>query len=215
MYIIPVEAYETQWEMNGNDTVTQRVDAIYQKTVALPYPPPISGLPVLPVEEVGGRQDFAVQVGRASSTETSASKNGFRFVGRFAQDMNPVTSDGLPLQYIYQGFTNDSKYLVSFFWVVNSDKLPTNAEVSDSFNNAISTEGGYEAFIQAQAELINSFSTSDWTPDLAELDNLVGSLTITSMPESGIQNQVWQLTGQNNDARIRHPESGVAAYRTD
>ncbi|MFN2189928.1 MAG: META domain-containing protein [Candidatus Promineifilaceae bacterium] len=198
MYIIPIEAYEAQWEMNGNDSVTQLVDDIYQLTVALPYPPPHAGLPVLPVEEVRGVQDLAVQVGRASSTESSASKNGFRFVGRFAQDMNPVTSDGLPLQYIYQGFTNDSKYAVSLFWVVNSDLLPTNADIDDSFNNAISTEGGYQTFLDAQAEVINSFSASDWTPDLAKLDNLVGSLVISGMPESGIQGQVWQLTGQTS-----------------
>jgi len=208
MYIIPVEAYETQWEMNGNDTVTKLVDEIYQQTVLLPYPPAIAGMPVLPMEEIGGRNDLAVQVGRASSTETSASKNGFRFVGRYAQDMNPVTSDGLPLRYIYQGFTNDSKYLVAFFYVVNSDKLPTNADVSDAFNEAVNTEGGYEAFMQAQAEFLNSLATSDWTPDLAELDNLVGSLTITTMPESGIQGQVWQLTGQNNTPGGEVTEAG-------
>ncbi|MGB3715691.1 MAG: META domain-containing protein [Candidatus Promineifilaceae bacterium] len=208
MYIIPVEAYELQWERNGNETVTNLVDAIYQETVLLPYPPQTSGMPVLPVEEVGGRNDLAVQVGRASSTETSASKNGFRFVGRFAQDMNPVTSDGLPLRYIYQGFTNDSKYLVAFFYQVATDVLPTNAEVSDSYNEAINTEGGYEAFIQAQAELLNSLSTSDWDPDLALLDELVGSLTITSMPESGIQGQVWQLTAQNNTPGGEPTEAG-------
>jgi heat shock protein HslJ len=199
MYIIPVEAYETHWEHNGNETVSQRVDEIYVQTITLPYPPQIAGMPVLPMEEVFGRNDLAVQVGRAGVSETSAGKNGFRFVGRFAQDMNPVTSDGLPLRYIYQGFTNDSRYLVAFFYPVNTPLLPTNEEVADSFNTAINTEGGYEAFIQAQAEELNSLATSDWVPDLADLDALVASLTITGMPESGIQGQVWQLTGQNNE----------------
>ena len=228
MYIIPIEAYETQWEMNGSDTITRLVDEIYKQTVTLPYPPAISGMPVLPVEEVFGVQDFAVQVGRASSTETSASKNGFRFVGRFAQDMNPVTSDGLPLRYIYQGFTNDSRYLVAFFYGVTSETLPTNAEAADAYNQAISTEGGYEAFIQAQAELLNSLPTSDWNPDLVSLDALVGSLIIESMPESGIQDQVWQLSGQNNapgeeptaaggttDYTVVYSRDGMMVFRAD
>ncbi len=228
MYIIPVEAYVTQWELNGNETVTQRVDEIYVQTITLPYPPQIAGMPVLPTEEVGGRNDLAVQVGRTGATETSASKNGFRFVGRFAQDMNPVTSDGLPLRYIYQGFTNDSRYLVAFFYPVNTPLLPTNEEVADSFNTAINTEGGYEAFIQAQAEVLNSLATSDWVPDLAELDALVASLTINGMPESGIQGQVWKLAGQNNepggevtaaggttDYTVVYGRQGIMAFKAD
>lgn len=56
---------------------------------------------------------LAVQVSAVPTNEASASKNGYRFVGRFMQDANPVTNQGL--QYIYQGFTNDGEYLVSFF----------------------------------------------------------------------------------------------------
>jgi hypothetical protein len=71
------------------------------------------GWPALPPEEISGVNDLAVQAGRAVSDESSAARRGFRFVGRWAQDANPVTNQSL--KYAYQGFTNDGKYLVTFF----------------------------------------------------------------------------------------------------
>ncbi|MCP4359911.1 MAG: META domain-containing protein, partial [Chloroflexi bacterium] len=141
------------------------------------------------------------------------------------QDMNPVTSDGLPLQYIYQGFTNDGEYLVAFFYQVNSSSLPTNAEVSEPFNTAVSN-GQYDAFIAQQAAALDALDLSDWEPVLTSLDDLVGSLTIIGIPESGIQNQLWQLTGHSNGESIEpltntdnytvvYLPNGVMKYQTD
>jgi heat shock protein HslJ len=212
MYIIPVEAYSQQWEQNDNDSVGRMIDEIFQFTIELPDPPSTSGVPVLPFEEISGVQDFATQLDWASRTPSSASKNGYRFVGRFAQDMNPVTSDGLPLQYMYQGFTNDSRFLVTYFQEVTSDALPTNAEVADEFNQASSQPGGYEGFLQVQSYQLNELESSDWQPDLTLSDDLIGSLTIANMPASGIQDRVWMLTTQTTADGTAQEVGGTTDY---
>ncbi|NKQ36434.1 MAG: META domain-containing protein [Chloroflexi bacterium] len=216
MYIIPVAAYEAMWQANGNDSVTTTMAGIYQTTTVLTSPPPTTNMPVLPVEEVGGKNDVALYVSRATSDENSASKSGYRFVGRFAQDANPITSDGLPLQYIYQGFTNDGQYLVSFFYPVTSSALPTNADVNDAFNEAVSA-GKTEEFLAQQIEEINSLSPSDWEPDLATLDALVGSLQIEGMVSSGPIGPEWQwVRSERTDSfAVENPELYTLTYDAD
>lgn len=197
MYVIPAAAYAEQWNLNGNTTVVDRMKAIYQDVVALPYPGPTSGMPVLPMEMVMGRNDMATQVGRVGVTDASASKNGYRFVGRFAQDANPVTSDGLPLQYIYQGFTNDGQYLVAFFYPVTSSSLPSNADVAEDFQQAVDQPDGAQAYIESQAVQLDALAAADWQPDLAALDALVASLEIVGMPGNGVEGQAWVLSGES------------------
>ena len=122
MYLIPIDAYRQLWDSNGNPAVSAEIAKIYSRTVAIPSPIPTSGWPALPPEEVVGYNDLAVQVGRAASDDLSASKSGFRLVGRWMQDANPVTNQGL--RYVYQGFTNDGQYLVTFFYPVTTKQLP-------------------------------------------------------------------------------------------
>ena len=80
------------------------------------------------------------------------------------------------LWYTYQGFTNDGRNLVSFFYPVTTARLPKQADMSaaemDKFNS------DPQAYIKAQAEMLNALSPADWQPDLTQLDKLVGSLQI-------------------------------------
>ena len=126
MYIIPVNAYRAEWDAAGNPSVSKTIDSIEQYAYALPNPAPTSGMPVLPSEQVAGYNDLAVQVGRAVPYSelnlTSSAQTGYRFVGRWMQDANPVTNQGL--RYVYQGFTNDGQYLVSFWYPVSTDAVP-------------------------------------------------------------------------------------------
>ena len=126
MYIIPVNTYRKLWNEAGNDAVTRTIQEIQELNFVLVSPAPTSGYPALPYEESGaGVNDLAVQVGRAVSqaelNTTSATQDGYRFVGRWAQDANPVTNQGL--RYVYQGFTNDGVYLVSFWWPESTPAL--------------------------------------------------------------------------------------------
>ena len=192
MYIIPVIAYEQLWDSAGNPSVTNTITKVYSWTVALQSPPPTSGLPALPPEKISGVNDLAVQIGRAASDAASASKSGYRFVGRWAQDANPVTAE-TRLWYTYQGFTNDGRNLVSFFYPVTTSKLSKQADMSaaemDKFNS------DPQAYIKAQAEMLNALSPSDWQPDLTQLDKLVGSLQMKGMAPTGLQNATWQWLG--------------------
>jgi hypothetical protein len=134
-----------------------------------PSPVPPFGMPVLPFEEVDGVNDLAVQgeyldLGAAS---------GVRFVGRFAQDANPVTNEGL--RYIFQGFSHDGDYLISFFYPITTDALAspedvTAAEQEDAVSNL-------EWYLSGKVEVLNLLEDEEWGPDLSLLDAVLRSLT--------------------------------------
>ncbi|MDX1413682.1 MAG: META domain-containing protein [Candidatus Promineifilaceae bacterium] len=195
IFIIPVKSYEAMYAANENESVAQAMEDIADLTYALPDPAPVRGYPVLPTapySPAAGSNDLAVQVGRAMADEMSASKNGFRYVGRWAQSANPVSNQGLT--YVYQGFTNDGAYLVSFFYPVNSNLLPATAsdvsqEDLDQYNS------DFEAYRDAKAAELNATGTADWDPDLATLDAVIGSLQIEGMAASGLQERQWQWAG--------------------
>jgi heat shock protein HslJ len=212
MYIIPVESYEAMYEANGNESITNSMNKIAGLTYALPEPAPTTGYPGLPhapYTPIIGYNDLAVQLGRASADELSASKNGFRFVGRWAQDANPVTNQNL--FYNYQGFTNDGQYLVSFFYPVTTDQLPDDPsgvaqEDMDTFNSDPQTHIG------DVAKQLNQLAPSDWQPDLTTLDALVGSLQIEGMVASGIQQKPWEWMSAAVNGGEEEPVDDPTAY---
>ncbi len=212
MFIIPVQSYQAMYEANDNESVTNQIDRIAELTYVLPNPAPTAGYPALPptpYSPVAGANDLAVQLGRADANENSASKNGFRFVGRWAQDANPVSNQNL--FYTYQGYTNDGQYLVSFFYPVSTGQLPETtadvpAEQMDQFN------ADAQAAINEIALQLNDLETADWEPDLATLDALVGSLQIENMAASGLQNKTWQWTGTLDASGQESPVERSADY---
>ncbi|MGD2078547.1 MAG: META domain-containing protein [Chloroflexota bacterium] len=218
MYLIPVDAYRDMWDEAGNEYVSNTIDAIQQIAFTMTRPEGL-GLPVLPTEEVAGANDIAVQFGRAvpagEVNETSATQTGYRFVGRWAQDPNPVTNQNL--NYVYQGFTNDGYYLVSFWYPVTSSELPDQptdeamAEMSSDMN----------AYLAAEAERLDAFATGDWDPDLAALDALVASLEIETMPAAGLVGQTWLWEegpiqpGSSEIVAIENPTLYQVTYNAD
>ena len=194
MYIIPVEAYKALWDEAGNAAVSETTAQIFQYASVLPYPGPISGLPVLPFEQVGGTNDLAVQQGRVPANLARATRDGYRFVGRFAQDANPVTNQGL--QYIYQGFTSDAEYLVAFFAPVRTDALVNSAgEVAQDEQDRLNAD--YSGYMQERAVMLNGLDSTTWQPDLATLDALVASLTINGMANNAAIGFVWNALSNN------------------
>jgi heat shock protein HslJ len=191
MYIIPVNAYRKMWDEAGNSTVSDRIAAIEQISYNM-LRPDSRGLPTLPTEQTGGVNDLAVQFDRAvpanEVNETSATQTGYRFVGRWMQDANPVTNQNL--RYTYQGFTNDGEYLVSFWYPVTSSEIPDDpsgvpAEAMEQFNSDI------EAYLAAETERLDGLPTSAWDPDLATLDEVVASLEIEGTVAAGLQDKTW------------------------
>jgi heat shock protein HslJ len=192
MRIVPITEYEALWEAAGNPYVSMMITSIYSWTVALQSPPPTAGLPALPPEDITGVNDLAVQIGRPASDAESAAKNGVRFVGRWAQDANPVTAES-SLYYTFQGFTNDGRNLVTFFYPVTTPKLPKQAELSPAEMDKFNSDP--QAYIEAQAETLNGLAATDFEPDLTTLDKLVGSLQIVGTPATGLTGVVWEWLG--------------------
>lgn len=181
-----------------------------------------SGYPALPWEEVGGVNDLAVQVGKAVSqaelNTTSATQDGYRFVGRWAQDANPVTNQNL--RYTYQGFSNDGVYLVALWWPEMSSVLPgemsaVSAEQLEAFN------ADPTATINQTAVELNQTATDQWDPDLATLDALVASLQIEGMVPAGLVDKTWEWTtgpaqpGSSEIVTIEDPSKYQVTYGSD
>lgn len=223
MYIIPVNAYRAEWDAAGNPSVSKTIDDIEQLAYALPSPAPTSGMPALPSEQVAGYNDLAVQVDRAVPANelnlTSSAQTGYRFVGRWAQDANPVTNQGL--RYVYQGFTNDGQYLVSFFYPVRTDALPDSIDDLDADDvNAFYSDNPMPK-IEATAADLNALAPSDWEPDLETLDALVASLEISGVPAAGLQDVTWLWTegpsqpGSKDIVAIPDPAAYQVTYNAD
>ena len=209
MYIIPVDAYRQLWDSNSNPSVSSEIATIYSKTVALPSPASTRGWPALPVEQVGGHNDLAVQVARVTSNANSASKSGYRLVGRWLQDANPVTNQGL--KYVYQGFTNDGKYLVAFFYPVTTSALPRTAAQVSADEMAKFTANP-TVFLQQKAAELNALPPTAWDPDLAKLDALVGSLQIAGIKSAGLLDQRWTWVGTEAIGGPLKPLAAPRAY---
>ena len=211
MYIIPVAAYEAMYELSDDSTITRMMNQIAAMTYDIPEPPPTSGMPVLPLERAGaGYNDLAVSVSRGAPRSESATKNGFRFIGRWKQDANPVTNEGLT--YVYQGFTNDGAFLVSYWHPVRLDALPDDVsgvsqELMDAFNSDPLSQ------INVQAANLNGMTPADWMPDLNNLDALMASLQIDGMVSAGVQGKTWIWTGRGPANGEAAPVENPAQYR--
>jgi hypothetical protein len=176
---------------------------IYDLSVAMPQPPPTSSVPALPFEAVGaGVNDLAVQFAGVNTTFQSASKTGYRFVGRWMQDFNPVTNQGL--RYVYQGFTNDGQYLVSFFHPITTTALPNTMQ---DLPEAVSQQAAANpaAYLQQEVARLNALDSTDWTPPLETLDALVASLQI-----DGMQRADFSGTWSGNQSNLKM-QRGVPA----
>ena len=222
MYIIPINPYREMWNDAGNDTVTVTIQEIQRLNFVLPSPAPTSGYPALPAEQIGGYNDLAVQVGKAvpqnELNTSSATQDGYRFVGRWAQDANPVTNVGL--RYVYQGFTNDGVYLVSFWWPVTTSTLPDDvSQVPDEDMEAFTADP--TTHIDAVAQKLNSLSADQWDPDLTTLDAVVASLEIEGMTPAGLLDKTWEWTqgpmqaGSSEIVSVPDPESYQVTYGSD
>jgi hypothetical protein len=149
---------------------------------------------------------------------SSTTQDGYRFVGRWAQDANPVTNVGL--RYVYQGFTNDGVYLVSFWWPVTTSALPDNvSEVPDEDMEAFTADP--TAYIDAVAQELNDLSADQWDPDLTILDAVVASLEIEGMTPSGLLDKTWGWTegpvqpGSSEFVEVPDPEKYQVTYGSD
>ncbi|MCB0016144.1 MAG: META domain-containing protein [Anaerolineales bacterium] len=218
LYLIPVEAYQQMWDEAGNTAVANILAHIADRTYITNMPGSVTALPF---EEIGGIKDLTTQLGRAVPfghlNETSAAQSGYRFVGRWTQDANPLTNQGLT--YVYQGFTNDGRFLVSFFYPITTEALPAIEDVPQEEFDRLAND--YDAYMADKTDLLNSLDSADFTPTLDALDALVASLEIAGMPLSGLLDKTWQWTGgpaqpgSSEIITIEKPQLYQVTYRSD
>ncbi len=169
IYIIPTGAYRTMWDSQGDETVSQNLDAI-KEMISTQAEIPAGQNPVLPTEEVFGVNDLAVQ----GQYINLGGVDYMCFVGRFAQSPNPVTNGDL--RYVCQGFAgeNDDVFL-SFFYPVTTPALPNSAadvppEEMDKLTNDVNT------YLAEQAAMLDALTPADWNPNLLVLQTVLASL---------------------------------------
>jgi len=209
LYIIPVDAYRAMWDEADNPSVSIAIDDIFARTVDLEQPNPAGNYAALPFDETVGAQDVGVQLDHTRAPLTSATISGYRFVGRWSQGPNPVTNQGL--RYVYQGFTNDGRYLISFFYPVTSPALPrTAADVPQEEMDQVNSDPA--AYMAAQNEALNALTAEEWEPVLTTLDALVGSLQIEEMPRAGVEGRIWQPVAEELDSEDKAFEQDTANY---
>lgn len=221
IYVIPVQAYEQLWAGNGDQSVINAIDELQKLLIDKTDPFPSDGIPVLPFEEFSGDLDLVVQ----GEYLTTTMGNGLRFVGRFTEEPAPVASDDPQLFYIFEGFTNDGQYLISFFYPVTTDQLPPSAEISTEELTQVSSD--YEAYLNDVVQQLNTLNASDWEPDLMDLDTVITSLAFEyveiteEQPAASPQliNVNWQWTewfdAEDVQTLIANPDQYVVIFQSD
>jgi heat shock protein HslJ len=177
-----------------SSTVDMQLEMLFDPPEGLPK----DGMPVLPFEEAIGFNDLTVQ----GNYLDFGMVRGLRFVGRFAQDANAVTNEGL--RYIFQGYAGEvSEYLIAFFYPVTTEALPSSMEEVPADEQASVTEDP-ESYLDEKGEMLNGLAESDWEPDLSLLDSMIGSLTFeTSSAERDLLGRwYWVRSTYNNDTDL-------------
>ena len=98
------------------------------------------------------------------------------------------------------------------FYPVTTDALPTNADVDADWNEALSQDGGAQAFLDQQIADLNALSPSDWRP-ISTLDAVVQSLQISGMPSNAVIGQSAAIADTGTDAAIVSNDQYTISYR--
>jgi heat shock protein HslJ len=204
IYIIPTEAYELLWSQGEDPSVTIVLDDL-EAMLAEQAAIPASGMLALPFEELGGVNDLAV----SGQYQVSGVGSGLRFVGRFVEELRPVTNDGL--RYVFQGFSADGQYLIAFFYPVTSSALPLAEEITPGELQRLESDLG--AYLEEKVEMLSAQGDAGWNPDLSTLDSVLASLTFQiTAPGSGIAGVLWEWEHFTGDDDSELAVEDVGSY---
>ncbi len=171
LLIYPVEAYQAIYEDAGVDTVSQRIADL--QTLLQNQPETIDGeIPVLTDFGLAG-QMVKAQVEYLDFDGGS----GVRFITHYGVDEAPVTEHGT--FYTFQGITDDGQYYVAYYHPVPTELLPADFEtIGELIDDYDAFVDNFDTYLQDVIDQLNSAETSDFTPDLANIDKMIESLQI-------------------------------------
>jgi hypothetical protein len=137
----------------------------------------------------------ALQVFRAQVEYLSfANGSGVRYLTQMAQGMGLINNQ--ELFYTFQGLTGDGAQYVTFFFPVTLPALPDSPAIRNvDYPNFAEN---YASYVQETVAIVNAEPPAAFIPDLALLDELVRSITITPAPAA--LEGVWPENGESVDA---------------
>lgn len=128
-----------------------------------------SPLPLLPPSN-------ALQMFRAQAEYLSfANGSGVRYLTQLAQGMGPINNQ--ELFYTFQGLTDDGTQYVTLFYPVASPDLPASPTAENV--DYLAFQANWESYVMETVQTLNGQPAAAFLPDLALLDELVRSITIT------------------------------------
>jgi hypothetical protein len=113
-------------------------------------------IPVLP--PIDSMQLFCSQVRYLDFTDGA----GIRFIARYSMEDNPTVTENI--FYTFQGFTSDGRYYISAFYPVAVKGIPATAV-------ALATRN-----------FLNQLASTEFTPDLDKMDDIIKSLRLAESP---------------------------------
>jgi heat shock protein HslJ len=196
IYIFPTEAYVSLYQASDNQSVADQVIRLGQliATADERTEQPDNPMPLLPppnsfMDRWAQFQDLDFGVGE-----------GVRYVSDSPNRQAIGVWSNETTGYYYQGLTTDQTFYVSMFWPVSTAALPnTAADATEEQTAAATNPDTYPTYKQETIDTLNALAPTDWSPDLASLDAMAGSLT-------------FPLPSENVDAEApgeATPESGA------
>jgi hypothetical protein len=171
LLIYPVDAYREMYAATGVDEISQRVETLQE--LLQDRPETVEGeIPVLPVF---GDAEQMVKAGLKYLDFDGGS--GIRFITHYGVDATPITEHGT--FYTFQGLTDDGQYYVAYYHPAPTTLLPADFEaindLIDDYDVFVENFDTYLAEINSQ---LDAAETSDFSPDLADIDAMLESLQI-------------------------------------
>jgi len=125
-------------------------------------------LPLLPLSEAGQLLHARLHY------LDFANGSGVSYLTQYA--MGPSAVNNQELFYTFQGMTTDRAYYVFAFFPVSLASLPATGKLSDE--ELANLMADYPAYLTNTAALLDAQAPEAFTPDLAQIDQLLASLIV-------------------------------------
>lgn len=120
---------------------------------------------------------------------------GVRYLTQLSQ--GPVPVNNQDLFYTFQGLTNDGAYYVAAYFPVKLSALPDTPQLSEAEYATLMED--WQGYVAQTVDLLNKQPASAFTPDLAAVDAVIHSLSLTGLTAVPELEGVWPENGESVD----------------
>lgn len=199
---VPAEAQIHVYAIEGlNSEVQPTVDSLKQLLAEQPDPdifedvePPQMettqpGIGMLPPSNA--RETLRAQLQFLSFVDG----RGVRYLTQLSQ--GPVPVNNQELFYTFQGISADGESYVAAYFPLTLPALPDSDQVGE--DTLVQMVENWEAYLTETGELLNNAPASSFAPDLAALDALIRSLSVSGTTPIAEVEGVWPDDGESVD----------------